>query len=100
MGAKFISFIDSNGNIVLNGKITSLPLKEEYIINKSVELFNDCEPCIIHRTFIMKKIFFEIDEYFNKLLCEGKNEISIECVPESIIQPMDLNFQVQKFLIS
>ncbi len=99
MGAKVISFIDSNRNIVLKEKITSLPLKEEYIINKSVELFNDCEPCIIHRTFVMKKIFFEIDEYFDKLLCEGKNEIAIELIPEYIIQPVDLKVQVEKILI-
>lgn len=100
MGLKVVSFIDCYGNVILKEKITLLPLKEECIIDKSIELFNDCEPCIIHRTFVMKKIFFEIDEYFDKVLKEGKKEISSEYIPDEILELLDLNGKVQKVLIS
>ena len=99
MKLKVLSFIDCNGNIILKEKVTSLPLKEECIINKSIELFNDCEPCIIHRTFVMKKIFIEIDEYFDKVLKDGRHEISSELIPDNIINVLDLRGQVQKVLI-
>lgn len=97
---KVISFIDFDGNVVLKNKLTSLPLKEESIINKSVELFRDCDPCIIHRTFVMKKLFFEIDEYFDKMVSSGQNEISVGLIPENIFQVLDLKGQVKKVLIS
>lgn len=54
-----ISFIDRNGKLCLECKLNSLPLNEEKIIEKSIELFNDAEPCIIHRSFAIKKMLFE-----------------------------------------
>lgn len=100
MGLKVISFVDRNGNVLLKERLTSLPLREEYIINKSIELFNDCEPCIIHRTFVMKKIFIEIDEYFDGIIREGKNEVLSEFIPESIFGVLDLKGQVRKVIIA
>jgi hypothetical protein len=100
MGLKVITFIDSSGNVILKGKLTSLPLKEEFVINKSIELFNDCEPCIIHRTFVMKKMFLEIDEYLDKILKEGRNEIQSEHIPDNILQVLDINGQAQKIRIN
>lgn len=55
---KIIMLFDSSGNIILKDELKSVPLKEEYIIKKSIELFNDSEPCIIHRNFVIKKNTF------------------------------------------
>lgn len=96
---KIITFIDSNGDIILKEKITSLPLKEECIINKSIELFNDNEPCIIHRTFIMKKIYFEIEQFFDRVLNDGNFEILVDLLPDNVIGVLDLNYHVKKVVI-
>ena len=91
MGIKEIAFLDSLGNVLLINKLTSIPLKEHYIINKSVVLFRDCEPCIIHRTFIMKKFYIEIDDFFNKMIEIGKIEIPIDCFPSDLLEAIDIN---------
>jgi hypothetical protein len=100
MGLKIILFIDCNGNIIIKEKITSMPLKEECIIKKSIEFFNDCEPCIIHRTYIMKRIYMEIDDYLNKMIAEGKKEIIAEYLPTDILRVIDIKEQPYKIIIN
>lgn len=50
-----------NDKTIFQGKFIDLPIKEEYIINKSIELFDDEDPCIIHQSYVIK-------EYTNQLL--------------------------------
>ena len=38
------------GEEVYRGTMTDLPLKEEIILSKSDEFFNDPNPCFIHRS--------------------------------------------------
>ncbi len=79
-----ITFIDRNGRTELQCKLNSLPLREEKIIEKSIELFNDPEPCIIHKSYVIKKLLLEIDEYLSGVLPEGKGQIMCENIPEKI----------------
>lgn len=37
------------------GNILDLPVKQEYIIKRSIELFDDDDPCIIHTSFVIKE---------------------------------------------
>ena len=37
---------------VYRGTLTDLPLKEEIILEKSEEFFNDPNPCFIHRSAV------------------------------------------------
>lgn len=50
-----------NNEEIYKGKALNLPIKEEFIIKKSIELFDDEEPCIIHQSYIIK-------EYVNMFL--------------------------------
>jgi len=84
MHPKKITFIDRNGRTKLECKLNSLPLNDEKIIEKSIELFSDDEPCIIHKSFAMKKLLFEIDEYFSEVLPSGKGQITLESIPKNI----------------
>jgi hypothetical protein len=43
-----------------------IPLSEQMILKKSVELFGDPEPCYIHRTAIMVHMIGEIIEYLKQ----------------------------------
>jgi hypothetical protein len=43
-----------------------MPIKEQAIIKKSDELFNDPDPCIIHQSYARQKIVDEIMDLFPK----------------------------------
>lgn len=53
--------ITKNGNVIYEGNILDIPIKEDAIIKKSIEVFGDEDPCIIHQSFVIK-------EYTNQLL--------------------------------
>lgn len=89
-----ITFIDMNGRTELQCKLNTLPLKEEKIIEKSMELFNDPEPCIIHKSYVIKKLLLEIDEYLSEVLPEGKGRIMYGSIPENIRELMSVNDNV------
>ncbi len=96
MQPRRILFIDRKGSINHECKLNSLPFKDEIIIGKSIELFNDREPCIIHRTYVMKKLMMEINEYFNEVLPIGKGQIALEEVPNNIRELLNISNEVVK----
>ena len=40
--------------VVYKGKLLGLPFKHDAIIAKSIELFDDDEPCVIHQSYVIK----------------------------------------------
>lgn len=70
--------------------MTSLPIKEEFIVKKSMEYFNDPEPCFIHRGAVFTRILAELDEYFLCISKEGDVEISWSSFPEMFKAMLDL----------
>lgn len=46
--------ITKDTNTLFEGKLIDLPLKDAYIIKKSIELFDDEDPCIIHKSYVAK----------------------------------------------
>lgn len=99
MAVKTIYLTGSNGEEIFRGGITSLPLKEEKIIKKSMEMFYDSDPCIIHKTYVMKKIILDIDDYLNSLIEQRKMKLNWRYVPESIKQVLDFKEQVDELFI-
>lgn len=90
-----ICFKDELDRIILEGKLTSLPLKEEFIISKSIEFFNDPEPCMIHRSAVMKRIFMEIGEYIIQNVKQGKHEVLWEEVTDLFRKAVNLEEKVK-----
>lgn len=78
-----------NGDILYEGAFNELPVKEEYVIEKSVELYQEEEPCIIYRTHIVKKLYLDILEQFG-----GKPEKGrlVDCRPfQQILAPLAID---------
>ena len=50
------------GEEVYRGTMTDLPLKEEIILSKSDEFFNDPNPCFIHRSAVRVRLIAELEE--------------------------------------
>lgn len=67
------------GRIIFQGAITDLPLRESYIIEKSMELFHESEPCIIYRTHIAKRFHLEL---YEMLMMGEQQEIGEEKMKE------------------
>jgi hypothetical protein len=40
---------------IADGKIADIKIKHDAIINKSIELFDDDDPCIIHQSYVVKE---------------------------------------------
>lgn len=90
MKSKVVCFTDREGNVILEKKLTSLPLREEIIIAKSIEFFNDPEPCMIHRSAVMKRLFMEIDSFLNECLHRGERQLLWEYIPEFVKRYIDV----------
>ena len=57
-----IQITDESGQVLLNKKLTGLPLKESAIIDATKEYHNDPYPCIIRRSAVMKVMFSQIED--------------------------------------
>lgn len=51
-----------NSEIIYKGKPLNIPVKKESIVKKSIELFGDDEPCIIHQSYAVQKLINEFIE--------------------------------------
>ena len=54
-----------NDKAIFNGKFIDLPIKEAYLISKSIELFDDEDPCIIHQSYVIKELVSNLLNLFN-----------------------------------
>ena len=52
----------SHGQQIYNGYLKDVPLKEAVILEKSIEFFNDPEPCHIHRGAVRVRLTAEIQQ--------------------------------------
>ena len=63
--------IYKGSTLVFSGRVIEIPAIEEAVINKSIELFDDEDPCIIHQSYVLK----EFADVILKLLKKNNNEI-------------------------
>lgn len=55
-----------NNKIIYQGYLKDVPLKESVILAKSVEFFDDPEPCHIHRSAVRTRLTAEIQKEFSQ----------------------------------
>jgi hypothetical protein len=77
------TFLDENKNIIEQKSVLKLDYKEDLIIQYSIKMFLDEDPCIIHRTYAVNKIGFDLLDILEK---EYKEEVtfSIDELPDFI----------------
>ena len=80
-GAQSVVLTDANGEILFSGDIYTLPILEDVIIQKSIEFFNDPEPCYIHKGAVCVRLWREIE--LEVLPYEGR-PVPIDQLPEVI----------------
>lgn len=77
-----------DGNEVYSGKIENLPIKEEVLISESIELFGDDDPCIIHRSYIIKKILFQFIKEADSV--KSGNSVNLSAISNETISKFDI----------
>ncbi len=53
--------IYSENRLIYQGRWDDLPLSENIIIEKSIDFFNDPEPCYIHRDAVRVRLLAELE---------------------------------------
>ena len=57
--------VTQNETLLYEGFWNELPLTEEVILEKSIEFFNDREPCAIHRGAVHMRLLAELEQLFS-----------------------------------
>ena len=65
-GKMRIWITDDTGKVLLEKKLTGIPLRENAIIDATIEYYNDPYPCVIRRSAVMKTMFSQIEEMLKK----------------------------------
>lgn len=81
---QILYLVDDNGHVLFSNKLTALPLKEESINKKSIEFYSDPEPCMIHRSAIMKYMYVKIDDFIHERASSGQKKILLDDLPDTI----------------
>ena len=50
--------------VLFQGRILNIPMKEEKIVEKSIEIFGDEDPCVIHQSFVVKELVTDLLDLF------------------------------------
>lgn len=58
--------IKKDDSVLFKGKILNIPIKEDIIIKRSIEVFDDEDPCIIHQSYVIKDLCSELLDLFKK----------------------------------
>ena len=69
---QYITIIKNNSTLY-DGRISDIAIKEEYIIKKSIDLFDDDDPCIIHQSYVIKEF---VDELLHIFKCSNSKSIT------------------------
>lgn len=94
-----VCFLDCNKKVIFEKRVIDIPLKEKTIISKSIEWFSDPEPCMIHRSAVMKRLYFELIEYFESQKNNGNSLLALETIPAPLLDMLDIDENVSFFAI-
>jgi hypothetical protein len=63
---KQIVLLKAGEKTLYEGRISDLPYLQEAIVQKSIELFGDDNPCIIHQSYVIKEFSDQLLTLLNK----------------------------------
>ena len=90
-----VTIFDDHDAIIMEKKVNYLPLKEEVIISQSIQSFNDPEPCMIHRSAVMKIIYVEFLDCFEDAFTRSDSTEVRLALPETLAQKLDINEKIK-----
>lgn len=79
-----IALYSDNETPIYKGPLLDLPLREDLIIEKSIQFFNDSNPCFLHRSAVIKRLLCEIEDGLGMLTSEGEVTYSWDKLPDHL----------------
>lgn len=95
---RYWSVLSKEGELLLKVETFYLPLSDNIILEKCIEFFDDKDPCYIHRSAVMNRLYFEIDEAAGQLP-QGE-KLLISNLPEHVSEYLELPVSADFVLIS
>ena len=92
------TFLSEDGEQLLREKSFGLPLSDATILKMSSRFFDDPDPCFIHRSAVMNRLYYEIEETAGKL--PHREQLFISSLPELVIEYVELPEGVLYVLLS
>lgn len=65
-----------------------IPIKEQWVIKKSIQFFEDPEPCYIHRGAVVMRLNEEVMKVLEH--CVEVDPICAEKIPKEVLEYIDL----------
>ena len=56
--------VKRGSTVLYKGNILNIPLKEKDVVEKSIEIFGDADPCIVHLSFVVKELVTDLLDIF------------------------------------
>ena len=56
--------IQKESEVLYQGNILDVPMKEKYLIEKSIDIFGDEDPCVVHLSFVVKEFVTDLLDLF------------------------------------
>lgn len=93
-----LELTDTDGRELFKGHIPELPLSEKNIKFQSKIFFDDEEPCFIHRSAVLNRIYNELNDYFMQSASSGKEVLTANNLPAKIKQYLDI-FETAEIIV-
>jgi hypothetical protein len=87
IGSLPVILTDAAGRTLYSGRIYGLPIRECVVIQKSIEFFNDPEPCYKHRGAVHTRLWAELEQHLEKAGCQP---VGIDSLPEELRSAIEL----------
>lgn len=85
-----LAFEDGDGRVLRACPLTAVPLQEKTVLELSVAFFSDAEPCMIHRSAVMSRMYMELLDYFLAGLARGQSRFAAGGMPERLASFIDV----------
>lgn len=76
-----INLYDIGEKLLYSGPINELNIPENIVIEKSIEFFDDSEPCFIHKSAVISRLCGEIEQYIKEHPTSSNILLNIEDMP-------------------
>lgn len=79
-----LRLVGHKNQLITEKKLLNLPVDETTLLELSVTIFDDPEPCMIHRSAIMKKMYVEIYDFLIELVEQKQSLVLWEDLPKHL----------------
>ena len=83
--------------VIFDAPLLDFPVDNSFVIEKSIEYFNDPEPCFIHRSAVVTRLVYELDDF----ITQNGGEIDINSVflPDTLKRLLSVMEGAEKVII-